>query len=284
MSFISRCPYCKNAFEAEEAWIGKIAACPSCGKKIIIQRDEEKADTPKHLSGTKFTSRCPFCGSAYQALEAGIGQIMNCPGCGKQIIIQHNESNPANQCDPAKPNSAKKIFRAGCVMLEVLLLLLILASFLLPALQTAREKHRRKICTINLKLIGECIYENMNVEKLPSDYKTLTDYYNNPQIKIFTCPTSSSPYIYLGNGLVKKSGSGDTPIAMDRPDNHNGYINILYKDGRVVGHEFPDERKRTSCVDVLIELHPNLASYEEGRIVLENARKADETLFNEHKN
>ncbi len=37
MSFTSICPYCKNAFEAEEQWIGRIAACPSCGKQIVIQ-------------------------------------------------------------------------------------------------------------------------------------------------------------------------------------------------------------------------------------------------------
>lgn len=37
MSFIFKCPYCKQAFEAEEQWIGKIATCPNCDKQIVIQ-------------------------------------------------------------------------------------------------------------------------------------------------------------------------------------------------------------------------------------------------------
>lgn len=40
MSFNFSCPYCNNLLQAEEDLIGKIADCPSCGKKIIIQRDD----------------------------------------------------------------------------------------------------------------------------------------------------------------------------------------------------------------------------------------------------
>lgn len=48
MSFISTCPYCKKDFEAEEQWIGRIAACPSCGKQIVIQ----------HYDGNAAWSQC----------------------------------------------------------------------------------------------------------------------------------------------------------------------------------------------------------------------------------
>ena len=43
MSFISKCPYCKNAFEAEEQWVGRAALCPSCGRRIVIQFGDESA-------------------------------------------------------------------------------------------------------------------------------------------------------------------------------------------------------------------------------------------------
>ena len=89
MSFISKCPYCKNAFEAEEAWIGQIAACPSCGKKIIIQRDGNN-DVPTR-SEARFVFKCPYCGHPHQGIEAEIGQVTSCANCGKPIIIQSDD-------------------------------------------------------------------------------------------------------------------------------------------------------------------------------------------------
>ena len=43
MGFDFRCPYCKTKLEAEDDWEGKISACPSCGKQLIIQRDDGNA-------------------------------------------------------------------------------------------------------------------------------------------------------------------------------------------------------------------------------------------------
>lgn len=65
MSFISTCPYCKNAFEAEERWIGKIAACPTCGKQIVIQRhDETASESVNGYSGPGNQAPPPFDRSA----------------------------------------------------------------------------------------------------------------------------------------------------------------------------------------------------------------------------
>ncbi len=89
--FVSRCPYCGNAYQGTEAEIGQVTSCVNCGKQIIIQRDEENVAPPE--SEKKFVSRCPYCGEAYQGTETEIGQITSCVTCGKQIIIQRDDSN-----------------------------------------------------------------------------------------------------------------------------------------------------------------------------------------------
>lgn len=43
MGFDFCCPYCKSKLEAEDDWEGKISDCPSCGKQLIIQRDDGNA-------------------------------------------------------------------------------------------------------------------------------------------------------------------------------------------------------------------------------------------------
>lgn len=49
MAFIFKCPYCKDVFEAEDRWIGRVAICPTCGKKVVIQRCDDTADgVPPH--------------------------------------------------------------------------------------------------------------------------------------------------------------------------------------------------------------------------------------------
>ena len=69
------------------------------------------------------------------------------------------------------------------------------------------------------------------------------------------------------------SAGYDLPIAMDAPRNHDRYITVLFKDGHIQGFSLP--RKMTSCVEVLHHLFPDLDQSPEGRLVLENAEKAD---------
>ena len=94
MSFVSRCPYCNNAYQAEESGIGQVMSCVNCRKQFIIQRDEDNVSPEPE---TKFTSRCPYCNNACQAEKSEIGQIMNCPTCGKQFVLQVDEDNAAPQ-------------------------------------------------------------------------------------------------------------------------------------------------------------------------------------------
>ena len=119
----------------------------------------------------------------------------------------------------------------------------------------------------------------------PLELQALRDlgYITDPLV--YLCPSASkSPepppafvtnYVYIGAGLMDGGSAGyDLPIAMDDPRNHKGwYFNILFKDGHVRGFSLPNEM--TSCVEVLHHLFPDLDQSPEGRIVLENAKKAD---------
>jgi len=50
MSFIFNCPNCDQAIEAIDEWIGQEAPCPSCQKKLIIQKNTQIKLTPVYSS------------------------------------------------------------------------------------------------------------------------------------------------------------------------------------------------------------------------------------------
>ena len=49
MPFRFQCPYCQSSIAADEEWLGMEANCPSCGKKIIIEKTE-KQKAPTNLT------------------------------------------------------------------------------------------------------------------------------------------------------------------------------------------------------------------------------------------
>ena len=152
--------------------------------------------------------------------------------------------------------------------------LVVLPLALLPALHSSRQKARILHCSSNIKQIGTGIvmFEQDNPGKMPPDLQTLIskDYLTGSDT--CQCPTSSQKYIYLGNG-VSENCSGDIPVAMDTPGNHDKSVNILLKSGAVQRYSFSSKTK--SCVDILRELFPTLENTKDGRIILENARNID---------
>ena len=238
-----------------------------------------------------FAAKCPYCGGLYQAEEAWIGQAVSCPVCGKQIVVP-------SAAAPVPPKK-KSCLLIGCIVglvvavVAFVLIVLISAGMLLPALNQSREKARRISCAGNLKQMCIAIkcYEIDYSGHLPLSLTTLckndylADYacYKCPSNDHFKGPLSNGlieskgGYVYLGEGLVESSGIADIPIVMDKPKNHTRFINIGYGGGHVIGHVVTVGNDR-SCVAILNYLHPELSNSKAGRLVLENAKKADEKL------
>jgi|GEM_PF-5568981 len=82
MSFSFTCPYCKKEFRGESEWEGKSAVCSSCGKKFIIQPDEEEKG---------FSFACPYCKTVLRAESGQEGAVARCSSCGKKLIVQRDE-------------------------------------------------------------------------------------------------------------------------------------------------------------------------------------------------
>jgi prepilin-type processing-associated H-X9-DG protein len=174
-------------------------------------------------------------------------------------------------------------------------ILLVLAVFLLPALKTGRDRCNTKYaCYSNLKQIGLSLkqyamdYEDyfppgnnaQGLEKLRSlDY--LTDY------GVYVCPKkrtrrgteghlaeASCGYIYLGG--FKDDGSGDVPLAFDKPGNHPDYVNVLFIDGHVKGYS---TSASGSCEEIIVFLNEEYKYPPElFKKLLDEAKKTDRTL------
>ena len=155
-----------------------------------------------------------------------------------------------------------------------------------PAIKSDLDKSRKINCASNLKQINLAVrqYAMDYNDCFPIDLQVLlnTCYIMDPHV--FICPArlkhsnlSSSfttDYIYLGAGL-KESDRSDIPIVIEDPRNHGNYINIMEICGVVQGYNSKREMTTTSYVEILNELYPSLDRSWAGRIVLENAKKAD---------
>ena len=187
---------------------------------------------------------------------------------------------PQYQPVPPKKGCGWLASVAGALMLAVLMAVLTLLA------NTYEKKHGTS-CASNLKGIGLAAraYAMDHDDQFPLELQALRDlgYIKDPDA--FLCPASSTrpgtgsafvtSYVYLGAGLKQGPGGDEIPIAMD-PRNHDRTIKILFKDGHIYWFDLP--RKMTSCVEVLHHLLPDLDQSPEGRLVLENAQKADKGL------
>ena len=72
--FKFKCPHCQQHLEAETDWIGQVAACPSCGKKIKIQMQQIQLKKVEIEQGQLF--QCQTCGKKISV------QAQTCPNCG----------------------------------------------------------------------------------------------------------------------------------------------------------------------------------------------------------
>ena len=132
---------------------------------------------------------------------------------------------------------------------------------------SAREKARRISCASNLKCIG------LAIKQYAMDYKDnfpqgdnaaglnelIKQEYLTERI-VYVCPSTNvnkakegtdmtdanCSYIYMGG--FSERDSGDIPLAFDKPGNHSGYLNVLFKDGHISGFE---NNNADNCVAVI---------------------------------
>lgn len=171
----------------------------------------------------------------------------------------------------------------------------IMAGMLLPALSMSREKARRISCASNMKQIGLGLrmYSSDHDEMFPApdgaaglELLRQEGYLENP--RIYACPSADGvtaptgqplteetvSYIYFGG--MSEADSVDLPLVIDKPDNHQKYVNVLYIDGHVSGYTLPAGQART-CEGIITFLIDNIQDLKEAdrSRLLEKARAFD---------
>ncbi|MDD5698828.1 MAG: DUF1559 domain-containing protein [Victivallaceae bacterium] len=170
----------------------------------------------------------------------------------------------------------------------------VLAGMLLPALSQAREKACRIRCVSNLKSIGLALKQyaaDHNGQFPPGDNTAgLNELISKGYLAdpgVYICPSAESrkavlpgrplteagcSYIYLGGQI--EGPSPDAPLAFDKPENHNGYINVLFKSGHVAGFS---RTGLTNCEKTVRSLAGKLQSAEAEQL-LNKAREIDRKM------
>lgn len=145
------------------------------------------------------------------------------------------------------------------IAVSVILIPLILAGMLLPALSSARDKARRISDAANMKQIGVALRQySMEYDGYYPPYDgaqglnllLTTDMINNP--KVFVCPSTetkpvapgqvlteeNTDYIYIApKKKVSKKGNSSQIVLRDRKGNFKNFENVLYINGRVQGRK-----------------------------------------------
>ena len=150
--------------------------------------------------------------------------------------------------------------------LAVLAILAILAGMLLPGLAKSREEARRANCKENLSQIGKAIYAytQNNNDFMPPNLDALIPQYLTSR-KAFRCPSTEDEVSFDYAGPIDpKAIASNTPIMWEKPDDHDGGMNVLYADGHVawVRTQTADDLRR-SCNSNLTQVVRAMATYQE---------------------
>ena len=152
---------------------------------------------------------------------------------------------------------AQPSLRLGiCIALPVIAILCYAGLVLIPALSDSQEKTERINCIGNLSELGSTyqMYALQNAGRYPNlekpeDFQAVAK--GNNHINYLICKSKTKqryPYIMLGG--YREPVSGKMPIAIERIDNHPGFVNVLFADGSVKSFE-TKERKYLSLAGLL---------------------------------
>ena len=139
----------------------------------------------------------------------------------------------------------------GIKFLTSLLVLGVMGLLLFPTLCGCkdREKARRVSCASNLKQIGLGImmYAEDNDNLLPNDITKIAAAKYLATSDVFVCPSKNDAtligYKYYGQDFkLNMQNAIKLAIAADKQNNHDQYINTLYLDGHVEGHDLKKEQ------------------------------------------
>ena len=101
--FKFNCPQCGQTVEADESARGQVAACPHCGKGIVVPRSTVKSAVkpPKVCPRVKWSTpavakpadktqmvqvRCPHCGVTHEVKCSECGRKARCANCGNEFM------------------------------------------------------------------------------------------------------------------------------------------------------------------------------------------------------
>ena len=110
MNFEFRCPQCGLTVETDEANRGQVAACPHCGKGIVVPRGAAELSVQRNVVGTPrqksvrtafpqgrqmaqtrpgngLQAVCPQCGTQYEVDKKDLNRCITCGTCGNRFIV-----------------------------------------------------------------------------------------------------------------------------------------------------------------------------------------------------
>ena len=99
MNIEFKCPQCGQIVEADESDRGQVAACPHCGKGIVVPRGKTNGEVQRPESKVVHI-KCPHCGTAYEVSRQDMCRRTSCEVCGKSFVI--GTTGPITQAANAK--------------------------------------------------------------------------------------------------------------------------------------------------------------------------------------
>ena len=250
-----KCTDCGSLLSLKIEWQGKTAVCPSCGNSFVVPQAEKP-------------------GRNVWALICGILGFVFC-GC-----FGWGFSLAALIIGIVKKYKTGVILGIiGLCVNFIMVIVIILGTMLLPALNSARSKARQIACVSNMKVAMTEIYAyQAEFDQFPTAgnaFEWSTEYASVQSC--FFCPESQSEYIYLGEGISMDEAPADTPLLVEYPPVHGTQINVGYLDGSVRAQE----NSFCELEEIVQALIPESASGNVRAQLLKNAKIAAEKLAKE---